>query len=176
MVNIPRILVINGHSNAGKTNFCAWLANEAGFLHVDCDDTAGSRGITGHGLRTAWDELVFRGDATLLQREITQHGRSVVLDWPYNPQPACFAIVRTLQAAAIPVWWLDADRRAAQESFQKRARRTIGEFTAHADLVDQYREQLTALYAGRFVVALRVDNSRLQPNTIWDAIRTAEGW
>jgi len=167
---VPRILVINGHSNAGKTTLCAWLGSELGFTVVDCD----KGGIDSAGLRVAWD-AVERGDAGPLREELVSRGHDAVVDWPYNP-PHGFSMVRALRAASIPAWWLDADVVAAETSFRRRGTGSVDAFRHHALAVGLQRNQVHALYGSRYLVTLGPGGARMDPRAIWDAIRAAEGW
>ena len=169
---MPRILVINGHSNAGKTTLCAWLASERGFTVVDCD----KGGIDSAGLRVAWD-AVERGDAGPLRKKLSSRGHDTVFDWPYNP-PHGFSMVRALRAANIPAWWLDADAVAAETSFRGRGTGTgsVEAFRHHAFAVGLQRNQVHALYGSRYLMTLGPGGARMDPGAIWDAIRAVEGW
>ncbi len=72
MTPAPRILVVNGHSNAGKSFFCSWLASAHGCTVVDCD----KGGIDAAGLRVPWD-AVAAGDASPLRAELASQGIGV---------------------------------------------------------------------------------------------------
>jgi hypothetical protein len=166
----PRILVVNGHSNAGKSFFCSWLVSAHGCTVVDCD----KGGIDAAGLRVPWD-AVAAGDASPLRAELASHRRATVIDWPYNP-PSGFTYVEALQAAGIPAWWLDADPAAAEASFIGRGQGDIEDFYRHARAVDLHRERIRALYCRRYMVTLHSDGRRERVEDIWGAVCAVEGW
>lgn len=168
IATVPTVLVINGLSNSGKSNFCCWLSREKGFSLVDCDND----GINVAGLRTAWDQVLM-GSASALVAELEHRGR-IVFDWSYNPSPFCFQIVRTLQEAAIPAWWFDGDQDAARRSCIKRNQGDEVDFDTHAGFVRKCQARIVALYGLRFLRVLQANNRRTTETAILRQICAVE--
>jgi hypothetical protein len=177
MATPPRFIVINGHSNAGKTDFCKWLAGEKNFEHIEVD----ADGLEKSGLREAWDAFYAACDPGRLLASVREREKSVVMDWPFNP-PNCFEHVTALRIAGVPAWWFDADRGAAHLSFVNRAETSkdpsqhLENFILHASCVDAWRGFLPSLYASRYVQVLHPNGQRIPKAALWDIMCRVEGW
>lgn len=153
------LLVINGHSNAGKSTFVRLLADTYGVNAVDADHDY-SLG----GLRDAW-ETFLSGDTSALLSAVATRRAPTVLDWPYR-HDGCLPLVQRLLAAQVPVWWFDADDERGRESFLKRGQGDIADYDAQVAWISPRRHQLRLIYGARWLVTLPATGERMPSESI----------
>jgi len=160
----PRVLVVSGLSNAGKSTYCDWLKREKGFEHVDTD----RGGIDRFGLRSDWDKLECQYSASPLIEQATQRGRRIAIDWSYPPNGHCLKMIRALGNAGASTWFLYADPAAARTSFIARKEGLLADFDRQAAQIAQRLESIRVIYGSRFVKTLGSDGSRMSPSRIFE--------
>jgi len=159
----PRVLVVSGLSNAGKSTYCDWLKRGKGFEHVDTDHG----GIDRFGLRSDWDKLECQYSATPLIEQATQRGLRIAIDWSYPPNDHCLEMIRALGNAGASTWFLYADPAAARSSFIARGQGLLADFDRQAAQIAQRLELIRVIYGSRFVKTLMRDGSRMSPSEIF---------
>jgi len=160
-----RMLLIAGIPAAGKSHFCAWLAEHHGFVHVDperpgCLDELS---ITG-----AWGQALREDDPTELLSALRALGPRVVLDWGFPPHRIDF--VEELKAIGVTLWWFDADHGRAREEFIRRRIVSQAALEIQMPAIQKRWDQLRELFHPNIIRVLDSAGQRLDSNDIWQEI------
>ena len=109
-----RIVLVSGIPGAGKTNYCEWLEQKEGFLHLDVDQL-----LVGNGAALKLSLINSLGtNPTDFLSKSSKITRSVVIDWGFPV--ASLSLVKFFQDNGVAIWWFDGDRVAARQSFERR--------------------------------------------------------
>jgi hypothetical protein len=143
----PRILVA-GIPGAGKTEYCDWLEQEKGFLHLDIDELS-----KGNGAPIKLELLdCLRHSAERFLGVIAKMEKPILIDWGF---PAyLIAMVACLHANGFAIWWFDGDREAARQSFIRRATVPVESFDAQMKSIEEHRPQIHDLFEDNVIYSV----------------------
>jgi hypothetical protein len=165
-----KMLLIAGIPAAGKSHFCAWLAENHGFVHVDperpgCLDELS---ITG-----AWGQALRDDDPTELLSALRALGPRVVLDWGFPPHRIDF--VEELKEIGVALWWFDADHGRAREEVIGLRAGSQAALDIQMPAIQERSDHLRELFHPNIILVLDSAGRRMDSNDIWQAIsrRTA---
>ena len=163
-------LLISGLPGAGKSTFCAWLAHERGFVHVETDVLFG-RDLAVNAL-AAPDPAAVAAAAT----ELMGRGPSVVLEWGFRP--SLLPQVEATISAGFDPWWLGGSEAAARRSYGQRTHRDPGAMRAFEVQVAAIRDAwdgIARVFDGRILTVIELGPSYMSPDEIYGTITQGRG-
>jgi hypothetical protein len=163
-------LLISGLPAAGKSTFCAWLALEHGFVHVETDVLFGRDPVV--NALAAPDPRTAASAATALM----ERGPEVALEWGFRP--SLLPQVQAVIGAGFDPWWLGGSEPAARRSYGKRTQREAGAmraFEVQVAAIGAAWDSIARVFDGRVLSAIELGPTYMSHEQIYETIVSRSG-
>jgi hypothetical protein len=158
--------LISGIPASGKSNFCRWLGENKGFLHLDVEKPGV---LDRYGLASAWNALFDAGtSAAPFVQILDKFKRPVVIDWGFPPE--YLDTVRKLFDGGVMLWWFAADWAVARRKFKKRGTISMGHFDIQIRKIEAALPEINALFRSHVEYTLPSTGIYTPPDQVWESM------
>ena len=135
------VLLIAGRPGAGKSEFCRWLRDNRGYVHVETDK------------EPDWILLALGardGSPTPLLERLQQVGPDVAFEWGMRME--FLGAVPALVPLGVEPWWFDGEEPAAREGWlMAHGEAGLPAYEIQRDAIAAHRLQIEQVFQGRIV-------------------------
>jgi hypothetical protein len=163
-------LLIAGLPGAGKSYFCRWLQDEAGYVFVETDRVVQTDGAVRQLLSS--DTL----NVSWAASDFISRGADVVVEWGFIPE--LLGKVRQLVRSGFEPWWFGGDEMAARQAFMERG--TVPEAAMKTQLaaIHEAWDRIVTVFAGHDLSTVELVGGgyrHLPPSEIMDLMEERRG-
>jgi hypothetical protein len=161
------IILVAGIPGTGKSIFCAWLAREKGFIHLEFDDLLEGKGSSENLSLIA--VLKSTGPRSFMDA-LKRSGRRTAIEWGFHP--ADLPRVRELISAGAEGWWFDGDRAAAREAYKEaKGAAHFPAFDQQLTRVEGAWDEISKLFRSRILRVVGPGPSHVPVEQTWRKMR-----